>query len=56
MYGVKLNDAQRKRPNDIAGEKNRKSAQEFIDGSFYRNVMEESVNKKGQVEMRQKLD
>ena len=56
MYGVKLNDAQRKRPNDIAGEKNRKSAQEFIDGSFYRNIMEESINKKGQVEMRQKLD
>ena len=53
MYGVKLSDAVRNKPNEIGSETNLKNGQEFVRGSFKVKVMEEGVNKEGVLEKRQ---
>ena len=55
MYGVKLSDAVRNKPNEIGGETNLKNGQEFVRGSFKVKVMEEGVNKEGVLEKRQRV-
>ena len=43
MYGVKLTDKLRKKPNDIGGETNLENGQNFVRGSFNVKVMEQAL-------------